>query len=303
MVAEFYIIPDSFANNPQFSREQIESKIKSLAIDFREIKKYKDSNRLFVHSDIYNVEFIEGLTLGYILFDPQRAKQHIDRDVFNALNKIIIESQSTTHTSQEVIEVLLPEHSDEICHGLIAFQKVDGVDESFQLIYGIDGWYIFRRYFLGLYPKNGIYFINECTKYFPKIFFHEQNKQSISRILDNCPKKIIYHLAAFNDKFRESQLPQFNRTQVLEHFSRNTDLDAIASLEGDAGRKDALSFSFINKDNQSEQVCCEPHMKLCYNDNYPGDNSYSNDRRIYFHEGKANIQNGKLLVGHIGVHL
>ena len=63
------------------------------------------------------------------------------------------------------------------------------------------------------------------------------------------------------------------------------------------------NFKFINKKNEEEDVCCEPHLKLCHNDLYPGDTSYSNDRRIYFHEGKANIHEGKILIGHIGDHL
>jgi len=59
----------------------------------------------------------------------------------------------------------------------------------------------------------------------------------------------------------------------------------------------------MNNENIMEPVCCEPHLKLCHNDNYPGDNAYVTNRRIYFHEGKTNIHEGKILIGHIGTHL
>lgn len=303
MIAELYILSESFAYNANFTNAVIEEKIKSLANDFVIIKKYKDTNKLFVHPDIYNVQFLQGITLSDLLFNPIAAKKNIDRDVYNALKTIVIESATTTNTTQEVIEVLLPEHNEDICHGLIAFHKVGGIDEMVQLIYGIDGWFTFRRHFLSLYPKNSDFFIDECVKYFQTLFFHDRNKMTVGAILHNCSHKIIYHLAALNDKFRACQIQGLNRTQVLNQFSIIAHLDANASLEGNAARKPDLTFQFINNEHQIEDVCCEPHLKLCYNDNYPGDNSYSNDRRIYFHEGIASIQKGKILVGHIGDHL
>jgi hypothetical protein len=112
--------------------------------------------------------------------------------------------------------------------------------------------------------------------------------------LSDCPKKVIFHLTALNDKFRECQKEELNRTQVLEKFSIYAQLDEIAPLEGNANRKKDFTFSFCNDSGIDEDVCCEPHLKLCYSDT---DKSYSNDRRIYFHEGKTNIQNGTILVG------
>ena len=53
------------------------------------------------------------------------------------------------------------------------------------------------------------------------------------------------------------------------------------------------------KKNTKELIYCELHLKLIYDDR----NVYSQNRRIYFHEGKPNIQKGKILIGHIGEHL
>jgi hypothetical protein len=158
---------------------------------------------------------------------------------------------------------------------------------------------------LGKYPHSddGEYFIEECKIYFPNLFFHERNKKEVLYILKDCSGRLVYHLAALNDKLRDSYDIEKERAKALKHFSIVAELDETASPEGDASRKKKFTFEFINDDGLSEYVCCEPHLKLCYNDDYPGDTSYSTDRRIYFHEGKPNIQQGKILIGHIGKHL
>lgn len=300
MVAELYIVAESFANNTNLATSEIETKTKKLAEDFVHIRKHNDTNKILVHPDIYNVNFLNGVLLSDLLFNPQVAKTHIDRDVYNALQRIIVESATTNTTSQEVIEVLLPEHDENLCHGLIAFNPVANVNPELQIVYHLNGWFDFRRHFLGLYPKNENFYIDECIKYFPNLFFHERNRESIRAILNDCPKKIVYHLSALNDKLKNIDTTNRNRTQILEVFSTTAALDETASLEGNAARKPDFTFSFKNSLNEAEEVCCEPHLKLCYSDT---SNAYSNDRRIYFHEGLPNIQNGKILIGHIGQHL
>lgn len=303
MVAEFYIIAESFSQNPNFTTAEIEAKTKSLANDFVYIRKYKDSNKLFVHPDIYNVNFVNNISISELLYNDEIANNNLDRDVRVFLKKIICESESTTNTTQEVIDVLLPEHNENLCHGLIGFNLVANVKPEFQVVYHLNGWLEFRRHYLELYPVNATFFIDECIKYFPELYFHERNKETVGEILHNCPKKIVFHLTALNDKFKNLPQAGLNRTQVLEQFSISAALDETASLEGNARRKPALTFKFTNNKNEIEDICCEPHLKLCRNDFYPGDTSYSNDRRIYFHEGRVTVQEGKILIGHIGDHL
>ncbi|MEI9943618.1 MAG: hypothetical protein WDN26_05300 [Chitinophagaceae bacterium] len=303
MVAEFYIIAESFEQNPNLTVAEIEAKTKSLANDFVYIRKYKDSNKLFIHPDIYDVNFVNNVSISDLLYNDEIANNNLDRDVRVLLKRIIWESETSTNTTQDVIDVLLPEHNENLCHGLIGFNILANVSPEFQVVYHLNGWLDFRRHYLKLYPKNQIFFIDECIKYFPNLFFHERNKTTVGAILHNCPKKIVYHLAALNDEFRNSQQAGLNRTQALEQFSISAALDETASLEGNAARKPALTFKFTNNKNEIEDICCEPHLKLCRNDFYPGDNSYSNDRRIYFHEGKSTVQEGKILIGHIGDHL
>jgi hypothetical protein len=301
MVAEFYIMAESFEQNSDFNKEEIENKTKSLAEDFVYIKRYRETNQLFVHPDIYNLKFIENITLLDLIYNDEIANKNLDRDVRMALKKIIIESRETNCTSEEVIEVLLPEHDENKCHGLIGFNVIDDVAPEYQIVYNLNGWFQFRRHYLGLYPKNENFFIDECKRYFPNIVFHERNRTTVGTILNNFSKKIVYHLTALNDKFRESEDGTRHRTQVLTHFSGNCNLDATATLEGNAQRKPDFTFEFIDNKKIPRQVCCEPHMKLCKS-HVSGDNTYY-QHRIYFHEGIETINNNKILVGHIGEHL
>ena len=305
MTAEFFIIPESFKNTQVFSNYEIEEKIKVLAHDFILIKQHKDTNKIYVNSRIYTVVFIGGITISDLLFNPAISKKYIDRDVLLALQKIIGESATTDFSSKEIIETLLPNHNEEKCYGLIAFNKIEDIKNEYQIVYNINDWYAFRRNFLGLYPhpQDGEYFIEECKKYFSCLFFHERNKKTVTYLLKDRPKKTVCHLAALNDKFKGFPRSELERAEMLKQFSIAAKLDEEASLEGKASRKENFTFDFINDNGLQENVCCEPHLKLCYNDGYPRDTSYSTDRRIYFHEGKTNIQQGKILIGHMGRHL
>ncbi|KAA6319157.1 hypothetical protein EZS27_030915 [termite gut metagenome] len=303
MIAHFYLLSKSFQNNFTLSNEEIEEKVKRLAEDVKLINQYKDTNKLYAnYNELYPQMFYSDYTIETFICNPVELKKNgIDRDVINALQNIFNKSQSTTITSKEVEKDLLSWVDENNCHGLIAFHKINGIDDNLQIIYGIDSWYKFRRHFLGKYPKNADFFISECIKYFPNLFFHERNRVTIKTILDDSPKKIVYHLSALNDRFRDCQYDGLNRTEILKRFSVYAKLDEEASLEGDAFRKNAFTFNFINNDRINEPVCCEPHLKLCKNDYDRA--KYFNDRRIYFHEGKSNIQRGRILIGHIGTHL
>lgn len=302
MVAHFYLLAESFSNNDKFSITEIENKIRRFAEDIRLINSHKETNILYInYEDIYPQIFYDKYSVfDFICNGYGLIKQGlVDRDVVNAFLSIVQKAEETTFTSVEVIKELFNWVDENNCHGLIAFHKVDNLDDNLQIVYGRDGWYKFRRHFLGQFPLNEDFFIDECAKYFPGLFFHLRNKDSIKAIFTDCPKKIIYHLSALNDKFRDSQQPGLNRTQVLERFSIEARLDEEASLKGDADRKNDFTFEFVNNKGDIEKVCCEPHLKLCYSDI---NSSYSTNRRIYFHEGVPHICGGRILIGHIGSH-
>jgi hypothetical protein len=303
MIAEFYIIPESFACNGILP-DELEKKIRNLSEDcFEHIRNHKDENRIFVHSDIYYVNIFEDITVYQFIYDPEKTNERFDHDTRKALRNIIEKTATTDRTLEYVKNNLLNAHNADICYGLISFTKIKKIQPEYLIIYDLQNWYKFRRYFLGLYPGNATYYIEECKKYFINLFFHEQNKETIKAIFSGYTKKIIEHLSALNDTLPECLKKEKQLQVVLKMLTSMAHLDEEASLEGNINRKTKLTFIFVNSDRKPEGVYCEAHLKLCYNDNYPSDKSYGTDGRIYFHPGKVNIQNGKILIGHIGRHL
>jgi hypothetical protein len=156
MIAHFYLLAESFQNNSNLRNNDIEDKIKRFAEDVMLIRKYKETNKLYVnYNEIYPQLFYSHYTVEEFICAPQKLKQNgVDRDVINAWQTILQKSEKTKITSQEAKEVLLAWIDENNCHGLIAFHQIDELDEHLQVVYGIDGWYKFRRYFLGKYPKK-----------------------------------------------------------------------------------------------------------------------------------------------------
>jgi hypothetical protein len=245
-----------------------------------------------VHPSIYEECIYKDLTIEDFLYS-RKWKEYFDRDTQEYLRIIIDHSEETALVLDEILEVLLPEHSEEEVHGLLCLHQVEEIDEQF-LVYDKNNWLGFHRHFLGLYPKDVTHYFNECIKYFPDLYFHKRNEETISAIFPDFVRKIIFHLSALNDEFRNYQNEPYQRIETLKAFSIGCNLDKEASNEGGQNsekerkrRKKALTFSFLTKENKLEDIYCEPHLKLCKSDNV-GDNEFY-FHRIYFHEGKENI--------------
>lgn len=303
MIAHFYIIAESFQHNGQFSNIEIEEKVKRLSEDIALINQFKDTNKLYANFvATYQQIFYSTFTVFDFLCDPLYVKKFVDRDVINALQKIFEKANDTNYTTQEVSEVLINWNEGENCHGLIAFNKVNDIDDFFQLIYGIDQWYKFRRHFLGLYPVNEHFFIEECKKYFPKLHFHEDNKVTIKPILKDFSQNIIKHLGYLNDIFYNYRNKIFdNETVKYKTFTSECNLEARAAPKDNNDAKEKLSFNFLDDNGMRMNVICYPHLRLRKSDNV-GDTHYYK-HRIYFHEGLNSICKGNILIGHIGEHL
>ncbi len=307
MIAHFYLMSESFANNVIFSLDEIEEKIKRLAEDVSLILQHRESNKFYSNTeDLYPQIFYSTYTIqDFICNSAELKNKGVDRDVINALNQIINISDHTTITTKEVREEMLSWINESECHGILAFHEIDGVDDSIQVIYGIDGWYKFRRYFLSLYPGNGDFFIDECGKYFPNLFFHQRNKTTASYLLSDSCKKLVNYLTDLNDNYVLAKTTPYTRIETLRRFNSMCSFDRPASDEGNSGSKkkskikDRDSFFFKDKNGDDKYVCCDLHLKILKDDI----GKISNDRRVYFNEGNLDIQNGKILIGHIGYHL
>lgn len=310
MIAHFYLLAESFHNNAKFSKDEIEKKIMRLSEDVNLIDKFKETNILYVnYKEVYPQILYSTYTIENFICNGYELKNKgvIERDVFNAIQNIFInKSQETTDTFKKVKEELIPTIDEDNCYGLIAFHIIDNFNNDLQVIYGKDEWYRFKRHILSLYPSNGIFFIDECTKYFPKLFFHERNKTEVSKLLKDTPKKLIHCLSELNDKFNSAKTIPYNREETLKQFNSMSSFDWNASDEGNSGsRKKSVAkkkdtFDFIDNNNNIVKVCCDLHLKILKDDK----GKISTDRRIYFNEGIKYVGfDKKILIGHIGHHI
>ena len=142
------------------------------------------------------------------------------------------------------------------------------------------------------------FFIDECKKYYPDLHFHENNYQSIKSLIGNSDKIVVHYLNELNNNFLKCKLETTNRIDLLKKFNSISNFDLDASPEGDVNRKKELTFYFINHHKEDIAIYCELHLKLLYDDS-----KKVKQNRIYFHEGKDDIEKGKILIGHIGKHL
>jgi len=179
MITELYLVDKSFEFQEGISVSDLEEWIKDLAEDYDHIRQHK-TEELFKHDSIYEVNIFENISVVEFLYNPE-FKKIFNRDTIRYLQLIIDYSKSTPHKVSEVVD-LLSKHTLNKLYALICLHKIEGIEEQY-LIYNKHNWLEFHRFFLGFYPQSEDYFIDECKKYFPVLFFHERNKQVIIELV------------------------------------------------------------------------------------------------------------------------
>lgn len=291
---DFYLLGLSFQSHTGAQPSDLRDKIEQLAIDCDYIREQEET--IYRHDSIYDIEILPGYKIQDIIWPNTEI---LDRDQRAMLQIIIDHCKSTSLEDTDILE-LLPEHSEDLVNGLLCLYEVPTVDPMF-LVYSKNDWLHFHKHFLGIYPVSETHFYESCVTYFPDLFFHSQNEGSLHTLeggLSIFSKCILNCLDALEQTFYTYYDPQ-DIPSSLRAFS--TACGVETTLEGNKNRKEDFTFTFIDIDGNSVEVCCEPHMKLSQSDQSGDSHYYFN--RIYFHGGKKEVENGKLLVGHIGGHL
>lgn len=303
MKLSFYITSDSFGL-PDCSLKRLELIVDNLFNLSKEISRDTNNDSLSVTNEAYCIVW-----KGHSLGDIWNEDCDMDKDLKQLIRKILQEySKSVDIVNVDLIKEMSKNNEQS---RIIIIEATDDKSIIIEDYFDIEekSWFDIHRELLGKYPIDAENFIDECSIYFPNIFFHARTKESVRQILNEFSERIVYHLSGLNDKLHDVQnkFSEKNRGEILAILSQKQygNFDEVATLEGDASRKKDFTFVFpLNaKGNSSEKVCCEPHIKLCKANLGSGDDSYHTDKRIYFHEGESHIQEGKVLVGHIGKHL
>lgn len=313
MRANLFLHPDTFIYNKTDTWQQIAEKLSALVTDMRMIiTDFKEENSFKVPTSLCSIPLFSGKTI------IEMAEDCLENDQKGIFYTMLSDtSESYDIPLDELKNKCKYDPNETEVNSIVEFnasnKKTDNEYISFDnytVVYNKQTWMCLRRQILGNHPGTPNSFIEECRKYFPKIAFHSNCIKSLEdedyKYLEIVPRKLVYYLSCLNDKFHEIVKPHANANDVLEEFSGKYGLDESGSLERNPSKKSKLSFDFLDKKNNTKEICCEPHLKISQPDsNYQGENvNYSTFHpRIYFHFGSPDIEDGKILVGSIGEHL
>jgi len=230
------------------------------------------------HDDIHNIIFYDGKEIYKILY----SEDIINNDYKKMLGFIIDRAN---------------EYEDQDISQYIGLNHIENED----LIYTIEDWYKFH--YNDMKSLSDELKFSECIKkYFPNLTFNKKINNAL-KTLDgglflfstDIIKSLIYLEKELKPLIENSQ----NLPEALSKFTSSLGLET--TLEGNSNRKEDFTFTFLKNDGTEIQICCEPHIKLDKS-SVAGDTKwYSN--RIYFYQGRAEVDNGNILIGHIGKHL
>ena len=275
------------------------SEIEKLIIGVNELVRFASINgdKIYQDDKLLYSRFFNGIRLYQILYE--NALSDLRQSVRTILLKSFDRIKTVDNLTKQIKTSRLVQSKDE-CNGLLTFFNSNHFINELQ-VKNIQDWYIFHRYCLGKFPLDEENFYLECTRYYPKVSFHQNIPVTLKKLeggLDSFSQSITKALSQLNDEFHKYHNPT-DRITSLRKFSSASGFETTP--EGDLQKKKRLNFEFIDQSKNLVTVCCEPHIKLSNSDIDGDSHFYSN--RIYFHEGRADIYSGRILVAHIGKHL
>lgn len=294
MIAHLYICNRSFRWNGIDELSDFQQKLVGFQKMMERIKRYPEENLLFLFSDSFlKTEVLEHVTMSDIITNYDKAITLIGRESYILLVGMM-KSCRSTHATIWDLKSYLSLEDENLCHAVIVFTPIKGLDGNLQLISTEQGWFDFRRHYLGKYPQTPSFFLSESPKYFPCLKLHPNNCTTMRSVLRTHPMKIVSCLSALNDSFIGDFFSSGKDLQVfLPLFAKGHGIED-ASLEGTKAKK----FYFKFEEERGIVIAyCEAHLKM-----YQDDRGNSNQHcRIYFRkpvEGESYIY-----VGYIGEHL
>lgn len=143
-------------------------------------------------------------------------------------------------------------------------------------------------------------FFLECCQAFPDFVFSKCFPDCLGTFkgeLNDFVAEVVSALVALAEDMPEC-MKQPSTYECMKAFSAKSGYET--SMEGNAKRKDALTFQFAGKDG-TVRILCEPHIKLGRSARAGSTEFYFH--RIYFSSANHSDFEGKMLIGHIGEHL
>ncbi len=232
---------------------------------------------------LYEADVLPGLALWQILFESPAG---ISRDMQRLLMLAVDTTVTTTVTELEAL-------------GAVG-ELGPWAEDTARSINALKRWIEVLREQLKTYQGNGEGFLLECHQAFPDFVFSNGFPDCLGTFkgdLNDFVAVIVSALVSLADDMPEC-MEQPTTQACMKAFSAKSGYET--SMEGNADRKDALTFQFVGKDG-TIRILCEPHIKL-HCSARAGDSEYY-FHRIYFSSAEHAEFEGKMLIGHIGEHL
>ena len=244
---DFYLLSKSFQYQENTPLDILRQRIENMADDCDMMR--INGDKIYKNNSIYEVSIYEDMEIQDIIWPNTDI---LTRDQRNALQKIIDRSHETNLDDTAIID-LLARHDKDSVSGILSLHRIDDINNRF-LVYDKNDWYVFHRYFLGVYPISEQFFYDECVKYFPKIYFHERVVGSLSTFDGGFLSFVeitVKCLTALNDELHKHI--SNNIPLALKAFSSASGIET--TNEGNVNRKIAFTFNFpySNQENQEKK--------------------------------------------------
>ncbi|MDD5717678.1 MAG: hypothetical protein PHW64_07720 [Sulfuricurvum sp.] len=282
MAINLLLNEDSFENNDQSTLEDIYNRIDNLdriksmieGVNVRKKELSLEKDIILKNLAIYDKIIYNELTVSDFIYGDDEIKN----DYKVMLRSLIDKSKN-----------LFDDHIEgHICLFNNATCLIFSVDDLINFYY---------KYFEKL--DDGNEFFNRIKIHFPNLHLHENARVSLIEIQDNLipfAPNIVKTLRYLNDNLKASLEKNKDPRAMLEDLTASISLHA--SIEGKG--KERLNFKFTTTDGNIKTLCCEPHVKYNRSEESGVEKEYY---RLYFHTGDKDIEDGKVLIAHIGTHL
>jgi hypothetical protein len=243
----------------------------------------KAGHKIHKDENLYCANVLPDLALYQIMFENFDG---IGRDLQLLLQLAIDRAVSTT----------LPELEEQGAVGELG----PWAEEEARSVNALSRWIAIVREELKAYQGGRDDFFQECTLAFPNFVFSKRFPDCLGTVdgeLKDFVEVIVSALISLADDM-PTCMKQPTPQACMKAFTAMSKFET--SMEGNADRKEALTFHFAGNDGPI-RILCEPHIKLhC--------SARAGDTKFYFHRiyfssiGHAEF-NGRTLIGHIGEHL
>ena len=272
---------ERYASPPGATPETLVCRLEALLILDGELR--ETGYAIHKEDSLYYAEVLPGVALYQLLFE---SPEGIGRDMQLLLQLAIDRTVSTTLAELEAL-------------GAVG-EVGPWAEEGTRSINTLDRWIAVMREQLKAYRGDRDGFLLECREAFPDFVFSKRFPDCLGTLngnLDDFAAVIVSALVSLADDMPEC-MEQPTTQACMKAFTAMSGFET--SMEGDADRKDALTFQFEGNDG-TIRILCEPHIKL-HCSARAGDAEYY-FHRIYFSSAEHAEFEGKTLIGHIGEHL